>query len=247
MTAYNNIDEGIKGLAYGLIRRVEGEWGCQESAGIEFGAPVFGYQGDETNAYNYHSDVSKIVYSTDFVASNSTIVTVNTVATSPVVFTTDHLTTINLIVAAVAGLTGVECVLDATDSNNRTILIRTKGTEAVATSATTGGAGQPTTTITVHSGQVYLGTAMLTQNSAGLYEYQDAINVTAEGELWVEAKATVEVNKECYVITTAGATFGNWGIAGEQINARYKSNGTTGTLVRQFVYGRSDMTYAGVF
>lgn len=248
MGAYGEFNKAMQGMLYGLLQDQRPEtWACKETAGIEFGEPVFGYIGDEISGYKYHNDVSKIVYSTDFITGNSTIVTVNSVDTTPVVFTSDHDTTVALLVAAVAALTGVECILDPADGSNLTILIRTKGVEAVATSATTLGASQPTTVITVHSGQVYVGTAHFLQNANGLYALNEAVNVLAHGQLWVVAKETIEANEDCFVIVTPGATLGQWGNAGVQINAKYRSSGVAAGFVRQFVNGQTEMTYAASF
>ena len=50
--AYDYMEKAIKGLLYGIVKRIEGGWVCKDSAGIRFGAPVFGYVGDENSAFN---------------------------------------------------------------------------------------------------------------------------------------------------------------------------------------------------
>jgi len=248
MAAYDYIDTAMNGLLYGLNRKIEGGWACAEENGIEFGAPVFGYVGDEINAYNLHLDTGKIVYSTDFVSLNSTIVTVNGVATSAVVFDTDHITTIIALVAAIDALDGVSAILDSTDTNDRTILIQTKGIDATVSSVTTLGVGQPTTVITYGSSQVFLGVSILTQNSSGIYEQNDAVNVLTEGGLWVIAGVDVLANNKAYVYGTAGINFGKWYTSGIELPVNYRSNTSASTLVRIEVDSiRTELTYSGLF
>jgi len=248
MPAYDYIDTAIKGLLYGLNRKIEGGWACAEENGIEFAKPVFGYIGDEIHAYNFHLDTGKIVYSTEFIADNSTVVTVNEIDTDPVVFDTTHLITINALIAAINALDGVSAVLDANDVNNLTILIQTKGQEATVSSVTTGAGSQPTTTITYDSSQVFLGVSVFAQNSSGLYEQYDALNVCTEGGIWVESGTTVKANDEAYVYNTAGANFGKWFNSGIELPAIYKSNASASALVRLEIDSiRKEMTYSGLF
>ena len=253
MGAYDVMDSGIAGLADGLCPKIEGRWICKDSNGIRFGKPVFGYVGDEVSAYNFYNDVGKIVFDGDFVASNSIVITVNGVAADAVVFATDHDTTAALVVAAVEALTGVECVLDSADANNRTFLIRTKGATAVVAEAITGGAGQATGTITYGSGQVFVGVAMFSQRQPDLdtseftgYELNDMVNVVIEGRLLVPVTATVEAQNEAY-IDNSGTDIGTWSNAGVEVDARYRENAVSGGLASLYVYGQKEMTYASSF
>jgi hypothetical protein len=253
MSAYDVMDSTIAGLKSGIDSRVEGGWACADSNGIAFGKPVFGYRGDPINVYNYFLDVDKMAFDADFVTGNTIDITVNGVAAAQVTFDTDHDTTAGLVAAAVAALTGVECVLDPADTDNRTFLIRTKGATCVSSEVVASGASQATGTITSHSGQVYLGVAMFVQKvsddgaTASKYDQYDAVNVMNKGEIWCDSTGTCEANNEAYVYATAGADFGKVGASGEAINARFRSNATSGALVRIYTDGQSEMDYADSF
>lgn len=253
MSAYDVMENAIAGLKYGIDSRVEGGWVCAEANGIAFGRPVFGYRADALNAYGYYLDVDKMAFDADFVTSNTIDITVNGVAAAQVTFDTDHDTTAAAVVVAVAALTGVECVLDPADTDNRTFLIRTKGATCVSSEVVAGGASQATGTITSHSGQVYLGVAMFVQKvsddgaTASKYDQYDAVNIMHKGEIWCDSVGTCEANNECYVYATAGDDLGKVGASGEAINARFKSNATSGALVRIYTDGQVEMTYADSF
>lgn len=252
--AYDYMEKAIKGLLYGIVKRIEGGWVCRDSAGIRFGAPVFGYVGDENSAYNYYNDTAKLVFDGDFVADNLIRITVNEEAADDVTFDTDHDTTAGLIVDAVNALDGVEAVIDDTDATNRTFLIRVKGKKAEVSEEIAGGAGQVTGTVTYGSGQVFVGIALFTQKGEGLgsaeftgYEVFDAVNVLADGELWVEVAANVQAQEKAYVIATAGATVGKFGAAGTEVNAKYRSSAVADGLARLHVEGQTLLTYASRF
>lgn len=243
MSAYDYIDQASAGLLYGLDNNVEGGWACKPSAGIEFGYPVFGYAGDGKDLYSFKKDVGKIVFDADFVASNSIVITVNGVDTAAVVFDTDHDTTMNLVLAAINALTGVEAVLDATDTDNRTFYILVKGETAVVSEAVTGGAGQASGTITYTTGQIFIGMAIQTQNSPGLYEQYDAVNVLVRGYCWADCGTAAQSNLVSYVADT-----GKVANAGVEIGARFRfSNLTAAGLIVVEVEGRKELGVASLF
>ena len=140
MGAYGFPDTALLGLVQSNHEEVESI--PAGTATIKPGDLVFTYQG-ENLAYPYFADVTKLVFSGDIGASNSTVVTVNGVAAPAVVYGTSHLATITAIVAGLQGLavtgTTVKAVLDSSDSNNRTILVLTKGATSVASAVVTGG------------------------------------------------------------------------------------------------------------
>lgn len=255
MGAYDYMDSDVAGLKQGLGGRVEGGWVCAESGGIPFGKPVFGYKGDAKNLYKFHKDTAKIVYSKNFVASNSTIVTVDGVATTATVYATSHADKMAAIVDKLNAIAGVEALLDPADTDVRTILIRKKGKEFTVASATTGGTGQPTATITYDSAQVFVGFSMFSQKAPGLgvstlqgYEQYDAVNVIADGELSTEpVKGAVKANTAAYVYATAGTDFSKPGSSGSEINARWRKNAADGARSIIRVYGQKSMTYADKF
>ena len=242
--AYNYIDESIAGVVQDLDHVIHGRFVAVEE--INFGRPVFGYVGEDEKVGTYHLDVSKIVYSADFVALNQIDASVGGVSITPVVFATDHLTTINLVVAAIDALANVEAVLDPADTNNRTILVRTKFDEAVATSEVTLGASQATVTVTTHSAMVFMGVSTFTQNSTGVYEQYDSVSIIVDGLVSVSPVAAVEAYAAAYV-DNSGADIGELSNAGFAINARYTQNALANGFSVLEVSGKSNEAYATTF
>jgi hypothetical protein len=249
MAEYDNMDNAFEGMLYGVANynRIEGGWAAAEAGGIGFGKPAFAYVGDEKNLYNYLNDTAKIVFDADFVASNLINATVNGVSIAEVTFTTDHDTTAELLVAAFAALDGVKCILDSNDANNRTFLVQSKGLANTSTAVVTAGASQAVATITYDSSQVYVGTTCSVQNSLGYYEQYDAVNVVAEGEVWVVPVLAVQAQESAYV-DGAGADIGAFtDSTGVAVAATYRSSGVADALVRLYTEGHTNMTYAGLF
>jgi hypothetical protein len=246
MAAYDVIDTSRQGLEEGLLGTKEGGWICQESGGIEFGMPVFGYVNDREGLYNYYNDTAKVAFDADFVASNTINGTVNGVAIAEVTFTSTHVNTMNLLIAAYEALTGVRAELDTTDGTSRTLLIQVKGGANVTTSVVTNGASQAVATITYASSQVYVGISLFNQKYPGEYEQYDAVNVMTRGKVWCPVLATVKSNDEAY-IDIAGAELGYFSSAGVEVNARFRSDATTGNLALLETNGQTEMTYSDIF
>jgi hypothetical protein len=257
--AYGAYQEGLAGQIVGNSNTFD-----TFRAGESFtpGFPVFGYKGnaginDPKRAFLYHKDTAKIVLSTALITANSTIVTVNGVATAAVVFATDALTTMNAIVNAIKALAvsaanpyGVEAVLDNTDTNNLTVLIRTQGVDNTSTWATTLGSSQPTVTVTVASGQVFLGIPVLqplvptTIGGAGSYVANDPVSVCVDGEMFAEAVAGSYGNGKAFI----DATTKKFGPSGEDSGARFRDSINSANIAKVRItsapYG---MTYADRF
>jgi hypothetical protein len=121
---------------------------------------VFSYRGDNV-AYPYFADVTKLVLDGDLSASNSTVITVNGIAATAVVYATSHAATMTAIINGITGLavagTTVKAVLDSSDANGRTILVLTKGATCVASGAVTGGSARTVTATTGLSGSMFRG------------------------------------------------------------------------------------------
>lgn len=102
-----------------------------------------------TKKMNDVKAVWDITFSADFVASNSIAATINTVAITPVVYATSHAATLTALAAAIALNTDVQ---SATVTGTRTIRV-TGDTFGLAINITgvvvTGGASQPTATVTL--------------------------------------------------------------------------------------------------
>lgn len=211
------------------------------------GYPVFGYKATAginhpKRAYKYKKDTGKLVASGDLVTSNSTIVTVNGVASAAVVFATDHATTMATLVNAIKAIpvsaanpNGVEAVLDSTDASGRTILIRTQGAAATVSAATTLGAGQATWSATYASGQIFLGVVTIDQSKppvtiGGSFSYavRDPISVCVDGEILAEAvTGSLGLGK-----ALIDASTGKFGPTGEDPGTRFRDSLTANNLAK---------------
>lgn len=204
MSAYNNMNASFAGMkADGNgFSRVTSYPAYEE---IEFGAPVFGYRGTEdTDAVSkIYKDTSKLVFDADFVASNSIVITLDGTALDPVVFDTDHDTTIAAVVAAIAAA-GYDAKLDASDTDSRTIYIKKNYTDITVAEAVTGGTSQPNGTITYESQMVFKGVALHThkytaETGDGDYQQYDTVSVLEYGIIWVLTSGAVTSDVSAYV------------------------------------------------
>lgn len=104
-----------------------------------FVTPFFFFLHDSTN-----TDV--ITFNADFVASNSIVATVNSVALTAVPFTTDQATTIALVAAEIATVPEVASAT-VTGAREITVVFNVGGANVVDSVVTTGGVSQPTASI----------------------------------------------------------------------------------------------------
>lgn len=244
MGAYGTLDESINGLVQGLDYTTEGRFAAAEE--IQFGAAVFGYVGENIKVGGYYLDVSKLVYDADLITDNVTNVTVNGVAIAPVTFLTTHDITIALIVVAINALDGVEAVLDSTDTDSRTILIRTKFAAAVAISVVTLGNTQAGASATTHSGMVFMGVSRFIQNDTGVYSLYDSVEIVTSGQISVTPVEAVEALEPAYV-DNSGADIGEFSNAGFAVGARYLKNASADSITFLEVTGKSNEAYATTF
>ena len=244
MSAYGTLDQAFPGLKYGLESRVASKT-VKETNGIDFGMPLFGYEGNDNDVYLFKNDSSQTVFDADFVTSNSIVATVNGTAVTAVPFDTDHDTTMtNLKTQIEADITGATATLTDTGGDNRTIVIDIDGVDVVVTWSVTGGASQAGDTVTVDSRQIFVGLSLFTQLDAAekqdlagsvvtaataKYALSDAANVLIDGWMYVAIKDNVSAKKATYVITTGAnkgyctdETSGNDALAG----VSFENNGT---------------------
>lgn len=86
-----------------------------------------------------------LVFSADFVASNSIVVTVNGTAVTAVPFTTDQATTMAALETQIeTDITDSVVTVDGTDPDTRTLLISIPDKDTFTSAVVTGGASQPT-------------------------------------------------------------------------------------------------------
>lgn len=111
------------------------------------------------------NDTASSVFSADLVALNVINATVNGVAITPVVFTTSHLVTMQLIADAIAAIPSVASAVVG-GANDRTItIISNVGTATVVTSfVVTLGASQPTVTTTASQSGTFFGVTQAIYN-----------------------------------------------------------------------------------
>ena len=247
MGAYGTPDVAVAGQIDSLHWEID-SMAAGES--INPGAPVFSYNGDTTGtAWGFKVDTAKVVYSADFVASNSIAFTVNGVSITPVVYGTSHAATVAALVAAVDALAGVDCILDTTDTNSRTLLVRTKGLTNTTTSAVTLGASQATVTVTTGSGQVFRGVAKYaprvpaTVGGSAAYVQYESVPVARLADIWVPADSGVDIGEKVYITST-----GTFGVSGVEVGRCQTSrDSTTGLALVRLASSAVPMTYGDRF
>jgi len=142
-------------------------------------------------------------------------------AVTPVVFATDHATTMALIATQIeADITGATAVVSAA----RVITITIEdGVDRVVTAVVTLGASQAGASYTYNTTMVFGGFSLLTQQEAAvktdldgnvidastaLYAYKEAANVMIEGYIYGVASSAVDSKMPVYVVKT-GANQGS--------------------------------------
>ena len=153
---------------------------------------------------NYNK--TKVAFSADFVTSNSIAITVNGTAITQA-FSSNHLTTMNALIAQIEALANISCALDATDTNSRTFFITQTGDlDAIPTSiAVTAGASQATATVTYDTTDVLRGIVcanqMLPEDANGL-QYVDVkgqADCMTKGERFVYSETAVKPKDAVYL------------------------------------------------
>jgi len=241
MGAYNYMDSWIPGQSTEENQEVFSVRTRAAQEDISFGKPVCGYTGDESKAWNYKLDTTKLVFSGDLSASNSTVLTVDGVALTAVVFATTHLAAMQALAAKVKAATFVDghgdtkyydCIIDPEDATNRTLLIRAKGATSVSSGVVSGGSAV-TITATYQSDQVFLGISYYSAkdvafNAAAAYakyfQNQD-INIAEKGIVAVYVKGTILADKVAYIMATSGdSKLGYFYTSGDSCNAIFRSD-----------------------
>lgn len=225
MGAYGEMDQAIAGLPYGINKKV-GTLRCADSAGLPFGRAVMVNPGDKDGGYGIKSDTVKLAFNADLIASNSTVLTINGVALTAVVYATSHAHTMDLLKAAIEAAFPTATVTLSDATNNREITVTIKGTTMSGSGVVTGGATQATVSGTVTSMQVFAGVSLFVQkeyNAANQYNLNEAMNVLRNGEAWVEVTEAVKAHNPAYIVQS-GAGAGKFATSGYTTNARFKSN-----------------------
>jgi hypothetical protein len=126
-------------------------------------------------AFNYiHNSVGTLTFDTDFVTSNSIVVTVNGTAVTAVPFDTDNATTYsNLETQIETDIAGSSVTVDAV-ARTVVVVLETPGGVSTISAVVTGGASQPVGTATYSDRQVdYKAVAAWAETQKKIYMYSD--------------------------------------------------------------------------
>ena len=163
-----------------------------------------------------HLDIVAVQASTALIASNSTVVTLNGVDLTPVVYATSNAATLTAIAALIAAQ---PFIASAVSNGTDTITITAQqGFPVSATFVTTAGSGQPTWTDTYTNDNVFYGVALYIQNKMNLlgpqgfaggspYYPGDAVPCMTRGRVWVTAENTVTSDSPVYWRITPTMSF----------------------------------------
>jgi len=154
-----------------------------------------------------HQDIVAVQASTALIASNSTVVTLNGIALTPVVYATSNAATLTAIAALIAAQ---PLIASAVSNGTDTITITaSQGFAVTATFVTTAGSGQPTWTPTYSNDNVFYGVSVYIQNKMNLYGPQgsagaapyfigDAVSTLTRGRIYVTAENNVTSDSPVY-------------------------------------------------
>lgn len=154
-----------------------------------------------------HQDIVTLGLSTALITANSTVVTLNGVALTPVVYATSNAATLTALAALIAAQPGIA---SATSDGSANILVYAEqGFNIVATAVTTLGGSQPTWTSTYTNDNVFYGVSVYIQNKMNLYGPQgsagaapyipgDAVPVLTRGRIYVTVENTVTSDSPVY-------------------------------------------------
>lgn len=253
MSAYGDLNPGVAGLIVTQYPKIDS--GIVQEA-MTPGTPVFGYANSGNKVWKLKADVSKIVVDGDLSASNSTVVTVNGIAATAVVYGTSHAATMTAILAQIRLVTGaavpngVEAALDPADTNGRTILVRTKGVTSTVSAATTGGTARTWTATNGFFGQVFRGILALqhcvptTVGGTASFAKYDAAPVVYDADLWALAASGVDSNEKGFVSVSTGVL----ATSGQDVGIRtIVSRNSDGVAVVRVPSAPVALTYADSF
>jgi len=175
---------------------------------IPFGVGVAKVIGQDQAVRLPHQDIVTLTASVPLVTSNSTVVTLNGIALTPVVFNTDNATTLGLIAALIAAQDNIaSAVSNGTDA---IVITASQGFAVTATAVTTLGAGQPTWTSVRSNDNVFYGISVFIQNKMNLYDPSvgsvggpvyavgDPVSTMTRGRIWVVPETTVTSDSPVY-------------------------------------------------
>jgi len=241
--AYGFLEEVRAGLLWGIASRRIESYVAQEI--IPMGYPIFGYEGDADDAHLLHIDQGKLVFDADLITDNSISVTVNTL-NAVVVFATDHDTTMDLLVTAIEALDSTFiCTLDSTDTDNRTLLITTKGATAAVAGVVTLGVSQAGVVVTLQLSEylVFLGVAIkldkepvvnVVTGRGDNYAIGNMVSTLVDGWIWGVTDGGTIVSNTAPKVEATGANISkftpNASGTGKAVGGYYKGVPVSGDL-----------------
>lgn len=161
-------------------------------------------------------DIVAVTASIPLVTGNSTVVTLNGIALTPVVYATSNAATLTAIAALIAAQPGIAT---AVSNGTDTITITAdQGLPVLATFVTTGGAGQPVWTSVYSNDNVFYGIALYIQNKQNLlgpqgsaggspYYPGDPVPVLTRGQVYVTTENTMTSDSPIYWRITPTVSF----------------------------------------
>ena len=235
MADYGNQDTPFAGITHDVDFGHDRTRRCAEEQ-IDWGSPIFSYEGDDVDGYLVKQDIGVITLDADLITDNTitTTVTIDGVTQTPVATPfnvgghddtmDDHVADLE---AAIPGLS--VSLTDATNNREFTLLLAGQNITVLA-SVVTGGASQAGVTITYNNGQVFEGVARFTQKGdreVGAYYENDAMNVRERGLIHVETSVAVNSGQDAYVIWVTGANQGKFtNVATDNYATNCKFRGT---------------------
>jgi hypothetical protein len=206
---------------------------------IEFGAALSSEAADAIFARMPVVNANAIDFSVDLITANVFNATIDSIALSPITFTTDHATTMNAIVTAIE--TQVATVsAEKTSSNEITVTKDSGAALVISGAAVTGGASQPTTTVTASTSDVFRGVALHThKESVGIgsaavarYAEREMVSVLKDGQVWVNTSVAVAVDDTVYALKDGTGRFTNSNSGTLATGAKFKSSTTGAGLAK---------------
>lgn len=171
---------------------------------IEFGRALVRGNTPSVSVKNIYKSKASILFSADFVTSNTINLDVNGVSISEVVFTSSHNITFNNLIDSIDALTGVTAVAGTGDEVIITI-DNSLSNIKIDNLSITGGASQAANIITYSSSDKFEGVAVLRHGQPIViggddkYQPKDDVNVLTKGVVYVEVVNNVNYGDPVYV------------------------------------------------
>jgi len=201
---------------------------------VDFGAALSSEAADAIFARMPVVNSNAIDFSVDLITGNIFNAAVDSITITPCTFTTDHATTMQEIVDTV-NATVTTVTAEKTAPKEITVKKTNGAALTITGAAVTGGASQPTTTVTASTSDVFRGVALHTHkepvgvgaNAVAQYADGEQVNVLKAGQVWVPVTVAVAVDDTVYALKDGSGKFTNSPSDTLATGAKFKS-ATTG-------------------